>query len=37
MKAQLCVARATSLPSSTVDRSTEEDNVILTVTVVAYL
>ena len=43
MKAQLCVARATSLPSSTVDQSTGEDNVLnkilcmLMVTVVSYL
>ena len=28
MKAQLCVALASSLPSSTVDRSTGEDNII---------
>ena len=43
MKAQSCVARATSLPSSTVDRSTGEDNVLnkilcmLTATVVSYI
>ena len=47
MKAQSCVARATSLPSSTVDQSTGEDNTyynvlsnmlcMLTVTVVSYL
>ena len=29
MKAQSCVARATSLPSSTVDQSTREDNIIM--------
>ena len=28
MKAQSCVAHATSLPSSTVDQSTGEDNII---------
>ena len=45
LKAQSCVARAISLPSSTVDQSTGEDNIImlkqilcmLTVTVVSYL
>ena len=29
MKDQLCVAHTTSLPSSTVDRSTGEDNIIM--------
>ena len=29
MKAQSCVERATSLPSSTVDQSTGEDNIIM--------
>ena len=29
IKTQLCVARATSLPSSTVDRSTGEDTIIM--------
>ena len=47
MKAQSCVAHATSLPSSTVHQSTGEDNInfnvlnkmlyMLTVTVVSYL
>ena len=29
MKAQSCVERATSLPSSTADQSTGEDNIIM--------
>ena len=29
LKAQSCVARAISLPSSTVDQSTGEDNIIM--------
>ena len=47
IKSQLCVALATSLPSSTINQSTGEDNnyynvlnkilCMLTVTVVSYL
>ena len=37
MKVQSCVARVTSLPSSTVDRSTGEDNIIMCVARVTSL
>ena len=37
MKAQSCVARATSLPSSTVDQSTGEDNIIMFIKKIVYV
>ena len=37
MKAQPCVARVISLPSSTVDRSIGEDNIIMFLTNFVYV
>ena len=37
MKVQPCVTRVTLLPSSTVDRSIEEDNIIMFLTNFVYV